>query len=481
MTVNDFIDEPDPEPLLSEDQQRACDWLIALASVRAGTSRVALPVRSLARWSVPLLVGRAGSGKEFVCRQVARRLGDWPCRRWDVRPWITMAIRASDTTLEQMVAFIGANPGGCVVYLAGVDSLAGVMERNEHYTQAVAGELARFLGEAAARPVRFTQRGGGVVHGNVLVVAGGSFPGMWEEVEVGGAEVWRFDGGGQGADPGTVARWMGERSRLPAEILRRLSAEPLVLGELDDVQAGKLAMRLRDNLPPALDGLGADELCAALQSPQGWGAVATLIERVWVECHETLPLLSASVEAPVPKVVLLDLAEDDAPHGRAIRLGDRLGIPSRLAPVVSKARRLGLKTVGRLTELAVARGYLLPGEQAKMMIATERVERVRFSDAELAAALLSPCLQWSERAICRGAGVLAKQIALRDSSHLLHDIRQARAERVVRHVARLALEAEPENRDWRALEFAYLDGAEFRAGVMPDEAIRRVLAVTQRG
>ena len=94
-----------------------------------------------------------------------------------------------------------------------------------------------------------------------------------------------------------MARWLYERSRLPAEILRRLSSEPIVLRELDDAQAAKLAVRLRDNLPSALDGLDTDELHAAMQSPCGWTAVTTLIERVWVECHETLPASLASGRA----------------------------------------------------------------------------------------------------------------------------------------------------------------------------------------
>ncbi len=183
MTPSGHISDAIHSSILTEDQQDACARLLALARVRASTTEAALPTGVLGRWNVPLLIGPAGSGKGFVCEEVARRLDPQvPCRRWDVGSWIITANRSSDTTLEQIQAFIETHPAGCVVHLSEVDALAARLERNVGYYQAMASEVARFLDRASMRPVRFAKRDGSEEpRANVLVVAAGCFPSLWGE------------------------------------------------------------------------------------------------------------------------------------------------------------------------------------------------------------------------------------------------------------------------------------------------------------
>ena len=212
------------EPVLAADQENACERLLALARVRAMTTVDALPVGVLDHWSVPLLVGPAASGKAFVCAEVARRWGDKPCRRWEVSGWTLASNRANGNTPEQLQAFIAGNPGGCVVYLAGIDALSTAHEYYANYTLAVAGEIAQFLTQATARLACFIGRDGNVVSAQVLVVVGGCFGPLWGDATVSPAprETWRLADTAPLADSQAVARWLLEESCLPAGILRRL-------------------------------------------------------------------------------------------------------------------------------------------------------------------------------------------------------------------------------------------------------------------
>ena len=116
-------------PVLSDDQHKICERLLLLGKVREMSSESTVSVTVLRRWSVPLLVGPAGSGKGFVCEEVARRSGNKPYRRWELGSWIIVANRSSGTTLEEIQQFITDNPTGCVIYLAGVDTLGQIEER----------------------------------------------------------------------------------------------------------------------------------------------------------------------------------------------------------------------------------------------------------------------------------------------------------------------------------------------------------------
>ena len=301
MTPSSCYPKREQETVLTADQQHVCAQLLSLALVRASTTETALPVGVLRRWSVPLLVGPAGSGKAYVCEEVALRWGKRLCRRWEVGSWITNSNRISQTTLEQIRAFVSGNPTGCVVYLAGMDLLGVKAEHNASYAVAVAGEITQLLDDASARPARFTGPYGNAIQANVLVVVGGCFAAMWGDAAIdgpSGGEAWRLADGDPLAGPHAITKWLLEHSRLPADILRRLSPEPLILHRLDREQAQRLAVRLCDNLPPSLDGLRAEEFRDALQSPHGWRAVAALIERAWVDGHDTL--FVPQTEATVP-------------------------------------------------------------------------------------------------------------------------------------------------------------------------------------
>ena len=156
---------------------------------------------------------------------------------------------------------------------------------------AITGEITQLLDGASARPARFTGHYSNTIQANVLVVVGGCFAAMWGDTAIDGPsaqEAWRLADGDPLAGPNAVTKWLLEHSRLPADILRRLSPEPLILHRIGPEQAQRLAVRLCDNLPPSLDGLKAEEFRDALQSPHGWRAVAALIERAWVDGHETL-------------------------------------------------------------------------------------------------------------------------------------------------------------------------------------------------
>ena len=206
MTPSVSVPDTIQQAILTNDQRDACERLLTLARVRVSTTEATLPNSLLARWSVPLLVGPAGSGKEFMCQEVARRLGKKPCRRWEVGSWIIVSNRSSGTTLEQIEKFIDDHPQGCVIYLAGIDTLGTTSDRNLGYHQARASEVEQFLDWTASRPIHFIRRDGSSLRPSVLVIVGGRFAALWGDNELGGptgAEAWK------NSDPGTL----GGRSR----------------------------------------------------------------------------------------------------------------------------------------------------------------------------------------------------------------------------------------------------------------------------
>ena len=265
----------------------------------------------------------------------------------------------------------------------------------------------------------------------MLVVVGGCFGTLWGDVTVGGpggGEAWRLADAESLVSSVAVAKWLSDHSRLPTGILRRLSPEPLVLRPIDREQADQIAGRLRDSLPPSLDGLDADEFSHALQGPCGWRAVAAVVERGWVAAHEPL----SGLETDVPKQPSDDLAPElfEEPPPADLQpepLGMRLGIPFPPATrpdcqgtEARPAHRLGLGVARLRPRLSLLREDKRTPRQRK------KIGRDEFSDLELTLALLSPYLLWNERAICRGAVLLVAQLPVIAPETIANEARRAR-------------------------------------------------------
>ncbi len=480
------------EPVLTGDQQNACERLLAIARVRSGTTEAALPVNVLGRWSVPLLVGPAGSGKEFVCQEVARRLGSKPCRRWEIASWIIVSNRSSGTTLEQIEKFIDDHPQGCVIYLAGIDTLGTTSERNLGYHQARLAEVEQFLDWTASRPVHFIRRDGGMLLPNVLVIVGGRFAALWGDNELGGpsgVDSWKNADQEPLADARAVSSWLAERSEVPGGILRRVAPEPLILRPLDGEEAGRLAEIVCRSLPPALDGIGSNELTEALRGPGGWRAVANVIEQALESGYEGLPIADGPVAASAPVSPPLQAAapaqsvprRKPTKKSKPLRLADHLSLGSHRSTLLPQARRLGLTSIAHLEALAVARGYMLPdSDDAGPQIFSADAWKAEMRDVELAVALLSPGLEFCERAICRGALMLLRISRVTESFWIVREAGRERSWQVIRHVATLGLQAHPQEAHWRKLlavlprESTYCPA--LLEGTMPDAAILKVLA-----
>ena len=480
------------EPVLTGDQQNACERLLAIARVRSRTTEAALPVSVLGRWSVPLLVGPAGSGKEFVCQEVARRLGNKPCRRWEIASWIIVSNRSSGTTLEQIEKFIDDHPQGCVIYLAGIDTLGTTSERNLGYHQARLAEVEQFLDWTASRPMHFIRRDGSALRPNVLVIVGGRFSALWGDNELGGptgVDAWKNADHEPLAGTRAVSAWLAERSEVPTGILRRVASEPLILRRLDEAEAARLAEIVCRSLPPTLDGIESDELTAALRGPGGWRAVGNVIEQALVSGYEGLSIADDPIAASAPASPPSQAAASaqtitrrkPAKKSKPVRLADHLSFGSHRSTLLPQARRLGLTSITHLEALAVARGYLLPeGDDAGPQIFSADAWKAEMRDVELAVALLSPGLEYCERAICRGALMLLRISRITESFWIVREAGRERSWQVIRHVALLGLQAHPQEAHWRNLlavlprESTYCPA--LPEGAMPDEAILKVLA-----
>ena len=291
--------------ILSEAEQNALNQLLAAAAMRANTTEAVLPSRLLRRWSVPLLVGPSGSGKAYVYEEFARRLG-WGYRSWQVNTWMLQTNRTSHTTLDQIFRFIEDHRRGCVIYLAGLDTLAASIRAGDHsasYMNGVVGEVESLLDLLSARslPLAHDSRTGETFTPKLMVVAGGRFPGLWGEVGVGSpadADAWQLADGEPLSGPTAVAAWLSEHAGMPVGILRRLSAEPLVLPRITAQEAGRLARRIQADLPASLDGLGVEQITSALSGPQGWRGVAALVEQSLCAGSD----LSAGPDAETPSL-----------------------------------------------------------------------------------------------------------------------------------------------------------------------------------
>ena len=146
---------------------------------------------------------------------------------------------------------------------------------------------------------------------------------------------------------------------------------------------------------------------------------------------------------------------------------------------MTKARRLGLLYSKLLEDLAIARGYVFPGYDRPQPSVTGEVARGQFSDVELMACMLSPCLELPERVLCRGAWMLASLVTRVSPAEIVRAAGQARGKLVVRHVALLGCAIYPQSRDWRDLVLALPSTADepvLESRQLHDQALRHVLA-----
>jgi hypothetical protein len=143
-------------------------------------------------------------------------------------------------------------------------------------------------------------------------------------------------------------------------------------------------------------------------------------------------------------------------------LAAKLGTTTHLSPLLRKARRLGLDAEG-LERLAIHRGcdYYDKGEA----LAPIAVSTSKFSNAELAIALLNPALRYNPWTLRLGAAMLGatgnspKEIALLAAME--------RCEAVVRYVAEAGRKFEPQNRFWSNLLQLLPSTPPPKSGVVP--------------
>jgi hypothetical protein len=147
----------------------------------------------------------------------------------------------------------------------------------------------------------------------------------------------------------------------------------------------------------------------------------------------------------------------------SVTLGDKLGFPRAVYPLLEKASALGLGSGEMLESLGVARGcshYTIPGSER-----APDISEGAFNNEELAIALLSPGLPYSPRGIRIGAAMLG---ATGNRPSALVDLAKAeRAAEPVRYIASSALKFEPENPFWRELLRLLPECRLLEVGVMP--------------
>ena len=138
-------------------------------------------------------------------------------------------------------------------------------------------------------------------------------------------------------------------------------------------------------------------------------------------------------------------------------LAFHLGTTAHLSPLLMKARGLGLRRSADFERLAISRGCRYyqsacgdasPSDTGQSDISPP-INTAQFSNAELALALLSPCLEKSQIRLRVGAAMLAAtgntieevaRLALRE-----------RSEAIVRHIAECGHDVEPDNPFWSGL------------------------------
>ena len=149
-------------------------------------------------------------------------------------------------------------------------------------------------------------------------------------------------------------------------------------------------------------------------------------------------------------------------------LARKLGTTEHHSLLLRKAKKVGLWHTHELIGLAVARGCRHYGGGSEPLL-TAQPSREKFSDEELAIALLSPCLPYSPRALRVGAQMLGSRGNRPSRLALL--ARRERAETVVRHIAAAGQQTEPDELFWQELLAALPPASPFRSvlptGVLP--------------
>lgn len=153
-------------------------------------------------------------------------------------------------------------------------------------------------------------------------------------------------------------------------------------------------------------------------------------------------------------------------------LAGRLGIAPHVSALLRKARGVGLAQPHELHVLAVQRGcrHYAQGDEP----AGELVDVGRFSNEELALALLNVALPYDPESIRRGAAMLG--IASSQPERLAELARNERSEIPVCYVARAGRRYEPGNPFWVRLLDLLPDAPEPTAGVIPHPT--RFIAMT---
>ena len=127
-------------------------------------------------------------------------------------------------------------------------------------------------------------------------------------------------------------------------------------------------------------------------------------------------------------------------------LAAKLGMTTHLSPLLRKAQRLGLDADG-LERLAISRGcdYYGPGDPQP----APPVTRGRFSDTELAMALLNPALRYHPQTLRLGAAMVSAEGNHPDD--LAHLAKLERCESLLRYIAECGHKFEPQNPFWADL------------------------------
>jgi hypothetical protein len=165
-------------------------------------------------------------------------------------------------------------------------------------------------------------------------------------------------------------------------------------------------------------------------------------------------------------------------------MAHRLGTTPHLSPLLMKARRLGLAVPEDLERLAVQRGlryYGGPGDSDAFR--DHKVDygagkagnpAKHFSNEELALALLSPALVYSQHRVRLGAAMLSAKG--NSPEKLARLARMERCERAVHYIAKCGQRVEPGNRFWSDLLDHFPSVIEVDAYILPH--ITRFVAMT---
>ncbi len=143
-------------------------------------------------------------------------------------------------------------------------------------------------------------------------------------------------------------------------------------------------------------------------------------------------------------------------------LAAKLGTTTHLSPLLHKARRLGLGP-RELEILAVQRGciHYSDGSEPAVPLATEG----KFSNEDLALALLSPALRYDPHSLRCGAAMLGAEG--NDPRRLARRAVMELCVVPVRHVAEAGRRFEPDNPFWKELLDALPPTRPPRPGVLP--------------